>query len=368
MNKPVKIIKLDFTKKDVKTILKDIKSSILNGNLTLGKNVNLFEDDFKKFIQCNHCVATNSGTSALEIIFRALNIENQEVLIPSNTFVATAYAVIAAGGTPVIVDCNPETLSMDPLDLKKKISTKSSVVTIVHIAGIISPQTNEIISICKKNNLKLVEDAAHAHGSVSGDLKAGNIGIAAAFSLFPTKVITACEGGLITTKSKKISLLAKKLRVFGQSSRYEHDLYGYNWRLSELHAIVGRNQLSQLKKRLEKRKKIARIYDKFIYSQKIIDNYPLSQNQNSSYYKYVVRIKGIKFKKIQEYFHRFSINLPGKVYGVPLHEQTSLQQYSSGKFPGTEKICQEHFCLPMYPRLKKKEIYRVINVLKNLKN
>ena len=363
INKPIDILRLDFDDNDIQWISERIKNSLSIGQLTMGENVELLEKEFASFIGTKYAIGTNSGTSALEIIFRCLDVENKDVIIPSNTFIATAYAAMAAGGNLVFADCNPETLCLDPIDLKKRISKNTAAVTIVHIGGIITPEIYDIKKICDEYGIPLIEDAAHAHGSHLGKLRAGAIGTASAFSFYPTKVMTACEGGMITVDHKKYNELGRKLRVFGQESRYMHTHYGSNWRLSELHAIVALNQLSRLNERLEKRKKIARMYDDYISNNPNVTNYSTAQNQGSSFYKYVIKIKNKTYDDLKPLFKKYNIDIPGKVYDMPLHKQPVFSSMTDQKLPGAEQACVEHICLPMYPKLSDNEVAYVIDVV-----
>ena len=366
INGKINILRLDFDDNDIQWISKRIADSILKGQLTMGENVDLFEREFSSFIGSKYAVATNSGTSALEIIYRCLDVEKKEVIIPSNTFVATAYAAVAAGANPIFADCNPETLCLDPEDLKRKITKKTAAATIVHIGGIVTPEIYDILKICEEYDIPLVEDAAHAHGSYLGELNAGVIGTAAAFSFYPTKVMTSCEGGMITTNDKGIDELSRKLRVFGQESRYVHTHYGYNWRMSELHAIVGLNQLNRLNKRLARRRQIAKIYNDMLYNNPNINNYPNVQNKGSSYYKYIVKIRDKTYVDLKPHLKKYNIDLPGKVYDIPLHKQPIFSSTNDRKFPGAEQICSEHICLPMYASLSDYEVLYVTEVLLKL--
>lgn len=360
----IEILKLDVCPDDAKWICRKITEAISKGELTMGENVNLFEIDFGKFIGTEYAIGTSSGTSALEIIYRCIDVKNREVIIPSNTFVATAYAAIAAGAIPIFADCNPETLCLSAESVRRKMSDKTAAVTIVHIGGIITPEIERIIDICNENSIPLIEDAAHAHGSCLGDLRAGSIGIAAAFSFYPTKVMTSCEGGMITTNNAEINDLAKKLRVFGQESRYVHTHFGYNWRLSELHAIVGLSQLRNLKKNLDRRREIASQYDKYFRDIENIDNYNGVQNSGSSYYKYIVKIRGKFYEELKPLFQTYNIELPGKVYDIPLHQQPIFKSMENQDLPGAEQACREHLCLPMYPKLTDDEVQYIGDVLK----
>ena len=162
-----------FNDKDIEEILNDIKNSLKSGMLTMGQNIEQFENQFAKYIGVKHAIAVNSGTSALEIALRYFDVENKEVIVPTNSFVASANAVIFAGGKPILCDTKDETLCIDPDDFRKKITPKTKGVIVVHLAGLIPPQMKELKEICSENNLFLIEDAAHAPGASLDNKKAG---------------------------------------------------------------------------------------------------------------------------------------------------------------------------------------------------
>jgi len=287
---------------------------------------------------------------------------------------ATATVVIHAGGKVVFTDCQRENLQMDPEDLKKKIRSDTKAVILVHIGGIISPHLDEIKRICDDNGLFLIEDAAHAHGATIYDRKSGTLGIAGSFSFYPTKVLTTAEGGMITTDNDDIYQKSIILRDHGKANPEFniHTEFGYNWRFSELHALLGLQQMRKAESILEERRKIAKYYDEGLRDVKGLNLIPIPPGIKSSYYKYITFLKdGIdrEFLK-KKLVTKFNIHIPGEVYSNPLHSQPVFQKYpwtmankSSDTFPNTEYVCKQHFCLPLYPGLSKIEIDYVISSL-----
>src|SRR3989339_838770 len=188
--------KISFPEEDRKEILKKINDVLISGQLTLGNYTREFENKFKDVVKTNYAIGVSSGTSALEIIMRALDLQDKEVIIPTNTFGATVFAALHAGAKVKLVDVS-EDLCVDSEKLEESINPNTHAVVIVHIAGLISKNIGKIKKICDEKSLFLIEDDAHAHGSYLKDQAAGSFGKAAAFSFYPTKVITSGEGGMI---------------------------------------------------------------------------------------------------------------------------------------------------------------------------
>lgn len=186
--------KIHFPDEDKREILAEIEEILTTGQLTLGKYGRQFEEEFAGYLGTKYAVAVNSGTSALEIILRALDIEGHSVIVPTNTFFATPASVIHAGGKVIFADM-ADNLCLDPDSVKQSIREDTKAVILVHIGGLVPPQVREIKDICQRKGLFLIEDAAHAHGSAVDGQKAGTFGIAAAFSFYPTKVILDNLGG-----------------------------------------------------------------------------------------------------------------------------------------------------------------------------
>lgn len=375
MNIP--ILRLPYTQEEMDFIKNSIIEVLNSGYLSMGEKVAQFERAFAQFIGTKYAIGTNSGTSSLEIVLRAIGIEGATVIIPSNTFMATATVVIHAGGKVIFTDCQKDNLEMDPEDLERKIRPDTKGVIVVHIGGIISPYFDEIKRICDENGLFLLEDAAHAHGATIDDRKAGTLGIAGSFSFYPTKVMTTAEGGMITTNEEKIYNKSVILRDHGKAlTEFNvHTEFGYNWRLSELHAVLGLQQIRIVEQILEERRKIAKMYDERLGDVRKIKPLQIPPNIKSSYYKYIAflddSIDRDQVKK--ELKGRFNIYLPGEVYSQPLHSQPVFQKYPwtvancrNDTFLQTEYVCKHHLCLPLYRGLTKNEIDYIVDSLRKV--
>ncbi len=232
----------------------------------------------------------SSGTSAIEIILRTLGVEGREVVVPTNTFFATAAAVIHAGGTPRFADVSPDTLALSARRSRLRSAENTAGVVLVHIGGAISPDIDAIRTLCERRGLFLVEDAAHAHGASYDGRMAGTFGVAAAFSFYPTKVITSGEGGMIVTGDERIRDDALIYRDQGKAGFLggDHVRIGYAWRMSELHAAVGMVQLRRLDEFIKNRREVAALYDDALAG---IDGItPLTTPSETNYYKYLAML------------------------------------------------------------------------------
>jgi len=371
----IPILRLNYSQKEINQIKREVGEVLKSNCLTMGKRVKSFEKKFARYIGIKYAVATNSGTSSIEIILRALHCEGKTVIVPNITFMATAIAVVHAGAKIIFVDIDKKDLSIDPDDLEKKIRKDTVAVILVHIGGIISNNFERIKKICEKNNIALIEDAAHAFGSSINGKMAGNLGLAGSFSFYPTKIITTAEGGMITTNDRKIYEMAKILREHGKENhRFNiHTEFGYNWRFSELHAILGLQQMDKAKKIVNERRKIALYYDKNLSGVDGIEIVRPPKNVKSSYYKYIIYLeKEIDPNKIKrEMAKKYNIYLPGEVYRETLHSQPLFKKYPGhmvnnlkDKFPNAEYVASRQICLPLYLGLSKKELKYIVESFK----
>lgn len=341
--------KIIFSKQDRKEILNRMDFCLKNGALSDGRYTREFEDKWAGYVGTKHAVAVSSGSSAIEISMRILNIKDKEVLVPANTFTATAVSVLLAGGNVRFVDINPDTFSLSIKSLENKASRKTTGIIIVHIGGIITPEIKAIRKWCVRNGLWLFEDCAHAHGSALGGQSAGAFGIAGAYSFFATKVITSGEGGMIVTNNRDFAEKARLIRNHGKPKPWVsyHTHIGSNWRMSELNAAVGLTHLNRLEEFIEYREKIAGVYTeslKEVPEVKIILPYA-----KSSWYKYIVILpKRINRGKLKASLKKRGINLAGEVYETPLHLQPIFKKHSRERFLIAEDICARHICLPLY--------------------
>ncbi|MDD1777209.1 MAG: DegT/DnrJ/EryC1/StrS family aminotransferase [Candidatus Helarchaeota archaeon] len=364
-----------FPSEDMPKILEDIKGVLESGMLTLGKFTKEFEANYAKYCGTKYAIAVNSGTSALEIALRCLRIKpDDEVIVPTNTFVATPNSVIFADGKPVFADIERDTLCIDPEDLNERITPKTKGVIVVHIGGLVSPSIKAIQEICADKKLFLIEDAAHAQGSDFNGKKAGTFGVLAGFSFYPTKVMTTAEGGIITTNSEEYTNLANIMRDQGKSGFLSGEMgeLGYNWRMSEVHAVIGVHQLKRLEEFIASRIKIANYYDKELLKIKRITPLKIPKNCRSNFYKYIAFITDDSIKRAdlkKELKEKYTVSLSGEVYDIPCHLQPiykKLYNTTEGMFPVTEEILPRHICLPIYSDMTIENAKYVIESIKKV--
>lgn len=338
------------------------------GQLTLGKYGTQFEEQFARLCGCRHTISVNSGTSALEIILRVLDVKGKDVLVPTNTFFATAAAVIHAGGRPVLVDMDPESFGIRPEDVEKCFTPKTAGLIVVHIGGIISRRIRDLQELARQKGIWLVEDAAHAHGSSYDGMKGGAFGVAGAFSFYPTKVMTSAEGGMIATNDDHIAEEARIYRDQGKASftQNAHVRMGYNWRMSEPHAIIGLRHLERLPEMISDRQKIAGIYDRGLKAFRNLRSLEVPSKGVCNYYKYVAILKDRKDRKAlkTDLRDRYGVSLSGEVYEEPLHKQPVFELYASGSLRVSEDYCARHICLPIFSGMKEDEARWVLQALK----
>jgi len=359
-----------FPEEDRKELLEQIDGILRSGQLTLGKYTKEFEGRFAQYIGTKYAIAVNSGTSALEIILRALDIGGSSVIVPTNTFFATPASVIHAGGKVVFADIT-DNLWLDPESMKRSIQGDTRAVIVVHIGGIIPPQIGEIQQICKEHSLSLVEDAAHAQGSTLNGKKAGSFGIAAAFSFYPTKVMTSGEGGMITTDDEKVYERALVFRDQGKAGFFGnvHTEMGYNWRMSEIHAAIGLSQFARLEEFIADRRKTARIYDEELTKINGMTPVTIPSEVKSNYYKYIALLKdGIDRASLKkEMKDRYGVGLSGEVYELPCHLQPvfkDLYGFKGGELPVAEGLCQRQICLPVFAGMTEEQARYVVDSLR----
>lgn len=364
-------VKIHFPEDDRREILRRIDECLRTGYLTLGKSGREFEEQFAQYLGTRYAVTVNSGTSSLEIPLRILGVAGKTVLMPTNTFFATPAAVLHAGGKVRFVDADPQTFSLDVESLKRNIMSGVVGVIVVHVAGIVTPRIAEIQQVCQEHGLWLLEDAAHAHGSSYNGKMAGTFGVAASFSFYPTKVMTSGEGGMIVTGDERIYQEALIYRDQGKAGflTNKHTRLGYNWRMSELHAIVGLSQFRRLEEFIFARQRIAAIYDEGLASIPDICPLAIPVGCRCNYYKYIALLdEGVDRAKVKKMLREeYQVNPSGEVYELSCHLQPIFREgYKEGDFPVAEDICRRHICLPVYVTMRDEEAQYVVSSLKEV--
>lgn len=363
-----------FHRDDLEAILGDIRTVLESGRLTLGRYTRLLEEEFARLVGARYAVAVNSGTAALEIILRSLGIGGgDEVIVPTNTFVATVNAVIYAGAKPVLADIDRDSLCISLDEVRRRVTDRTKAVIVVHIGGTICPDIFEIRDFCESRGIYLIEDAAHAHGSSFRGSPAGSFGVAAAFSFYPTKVMTSAEGGIITTDSEEVRDKAAVLRDQGKSA-FESGLItelGYNWRMSEVHAVIGLHQLHRLDEYIGYRRRLAGLYDEALGGLRNFRPQPSYDGMVRNYYKYIVFIsRAVDRDRLKKMFREdYGVVLGGEVYDPPVHLQPYFRRLfntGEGLYPVAEEVCRRHVCLPMHNHLSVDDVGKVIDALREV--
>lgn len=335
------------------------------GYYILGKNVETFESSFASYCGAKHCIGVGNGLDALRLILEGYKVlkklnECDEILVASNTYIATIIAIKQAGLTPVLVEAEAATFNFNVTDLKAKVSAKTKAIMPVHLYGQLAPM-NVITELASKNNLLVIEDAAQAHGAKDGTGKsAGNLGNAAAFSFYPSKNLGALgDGGAVTTNDDALAATIKKLRNYGTASKYVNELLGINSRLDEIQAAFLNVKLPSLDSDNEKRRTIAKRYFSEIKNDKIkLPTYDGSQNH--VFHLFVVRVTDRA-----DFMKYLDKNAIGHLihYPIPPHKQEALPELKQVSFPITEKLHQQVISIPMSPVMSKDQVDRVIKIL-----
>ncbi|WP_026452727.1 DegT/DnrJ/EryC1/StrS family aminotransferase [Aequorivita capsosiphonis] len=335
------------------------------GYYILGNQVKLFEANFARFCGAKHCIGVGNGLEALRLILEGYKVlgsleEKDEVLVASNTYIATILAIKQAGLKPVLVEANFDTYNFDFNSLKDSISDKTKAIMPVHLYGQLSPM-EEISKFAKENNLLIIEDAAQAHGAKNEKgMRAGNLGDAAGFSFYPSKNLGALgDGGAVTTNNDELAEVIKKLRNYGTATKYVNELLGFNSRLDELQAAFLNIKLPMLNVDNERRRAIAKKYISDISNAKItLPKYDGSEDH--VFHLFVVRVENRN--KFIDFLDRNGI---GHLihYPIPPHQQEALSEFSHLAFPNTEKIHNEVISIPMSPIMTDEEVDMVIEVL-----
>jgi perosamine synthetase len=359
-----------FTDNDKDEIAQRITTALGTGALTLGATTREFESAFAAAHAAPYAVAVSSGTAALEIILRIVDVAGRDVILPANTFAATGFAVLHAGANPVFADVDRETFALSPAAVEASLTPHTKAVVLVHIGGLVPPDVLALREMCDERGIVLVEDAAHAHGCSHAGQFAGSFGVAGAFSFYPTKVITSGEGGMIVTADQRIRDEALIYRDQGKAGFLGnvHIREGYAWRMSELHAAVGLVHLRHLGEFLRVRQTAAARYDAALDAMEGFQRLVIPPDGHSNYYKYIVLptvdLDRPQFKKAVK--ERFGVSLTGEVYEAPLHRQPVFERFANGALPVAEDICARHICLPIHSDMTNAEVDHVLLALREV--
>jgi dTDP-4-amino-4,6-dideoxygalactose transaminase len=331
-----------------------------SGMLAQGPEVAAFEEEFSKHVGGRHCVAMNSGTSALHLGFIASGIERgDEVIVPSFSFAATANSVVLAGGVPVFADIDPKTFNLDPDHAESLITKKTKAIMPVHLYGHIAAM-DRFAEISNKHGVKIIEDAAQGHLASLNGRNTGEFGVVASFSFYPTKNMTAGEGGMVVTEDAGIARMLRLLRNQGQEIRYQNEVIGFNTRMTDIHAAIGRVQLAKLPGWTATRQANAAYLDANLKG--VVTPF-VAPNSKHSYHQYTIRIPGGDAAKRDEFMKRIGEKGVGSgvYYPTPIHRLPSFKLDLS--LPETELVIKECVSLPVHPSLTQSELETIVSVV-----
>lgn len=332
-----------------------------------GKECAKFEEEFADYCNSKYCVGVATGLDAIMLILRAMNIgEGDEVIVPSNTYIATALAVSYVGATPVFVEPEIENFNIDPTKIEEKITDKTKAIIVVHLQGR-ACDMDPIYELAKKYNLKLVEDAAQAHGAKYKGKIVGSLGDAAAFSFYPGKNLGCLgDGGAVVTNNKEIADKVRALGNYGSDYKYHHIYKGTNSRLDEIQCAFLREKLPHLDKWNEYRREVAKKYFAGITNPEIILPVESSDDFEHIYHVFVVRCK--KRDELEKYLNENGI-LTVKHYPIPMHLQEAYSDLGlkEGDLPIAEEISKTVLSIPMFYGITDEEVAYVIEKINEFK-
>jgi perosamine synthetase len=346
---PINLPQID--EKEIQAVVKVMRSGYLTSGLGAGPVVTQFETGFAKFAGAKHAIAVNTGTAALHAGIAAVGVKaGDEVILPSFTFVATAEAVVLAGGKPVFTDIDAETYNLSPEAVEKSITKKTKAIVPVDLYGL-SADMKSIREIADKHGLAVVEDAAQAHGLSYKGKHPGAFADAACWSLYASKNMTTGEGGMVTTNDDKTAEITKMVRTHGEKAKYASEMLGCNYRMSEIQAAIGVVQLEKLPAFIAKRLANAqRLTETLSNSERLcLPSEP--KGGKHSWYLYTVRLyegEESERNKILAELHNKGVGAEA-YYMNPIHQMPYYQSFGKRHLPETEKAAKQVFSLPIHP-------------------
>ena len=344
-----------------------IQSVLASNAFVLGGEVSAFEEEFAAYCGVKHCVGTGSGLDALTLAMRALDIgPGDEVILPANTFIATALAVTQTGATPVLIDHDPETYNIDPRRIPAAITRRTRAIIPVHLYG--QPaDMDQIQIIADEHGLPVLEDACQAHGAAYRGRRCGSFGTAAAFSFYPGKNLGACgDGGAVVTDDDEIADRIRRLCNYGSIVKYHHEVSGTNSRLDSIQAAILRVKLRHLDRWNEQRHHAADLYLSQLADLPVIP--PVwAEAREHVYHLFVIR--GAHRDRLLNYLAERNVTA-GIHYPIPIHRQPAYEDKCivSGPLTCTESLCGELLSLPMHPHLTAEDVETVVHGIRDFYN
>lgn len=342
--------------------IKAVEEVLRSGILAQGPKVKEFEEKVAEYIGVKYAIATSSGTTALHTALLAVGIKpGDEVITTPFTFIATANSILYCGAKPVFVDVDERTFNINPNLIEEKITEKTRAILPVHLYG--QPaDMKSLMKICEKHNLILVEDAAQALGAEFEGKKVGSFGDCAIFSFYPTKNITTGEGGMVVTNDEEIAERCRKIRNHGEYERYFVDSLGYNYRMTEIAAVIGLTQLKKLESLNTKRIKNANFLIKNLKNIKEIEVPFIAKNVKHVFHQFTIKTN--RRDELKHFLEEKGIQSV-VYYPLPIHKQKLYQELGYKDFlPVAEKLSKEVLSLPVHPNLTKEDLSLIVESIR----
>lgn len=342
-----------------------VAAVMCSGMVAQGPQVAAFEEEFASaLVPGTRAVAVNSGTSALHLGLLAAGIgPGDEVIVPSFTFAATANSVALTGAAPVFADIEEGSFCLDPAAVDAAVTARTKAIMPVHLYGHPAPM-EEIGRIARTRGLMVVEDAAQAHGASLNGRPVGSFGAFGAFSLYPTKNMTSGEGGMVTTSDPELERRVRLLRNQGMETRYANELIGLNNRMTDIHAAIGRVQLTKLAAWTNARRSNAAFLDAHLRGVVVP---PVAEGAVHVYHQYTIRIPGLDRERFMEALREEWGVGSGVYYPIPNHRLASLEGFARGaELPVTDRAAREVLSLPVHPCLTPAELERIVEAVNAL--
>lgn len=334
-----------------------------SGMLAQGPKVDEFQTEFAKYVDAKHAIATSSGTTALHTALVAAGVkENDEVITTPFTFAATSNSILYSGAKPVYADIKADTFNLDYTKIEEQITDKTSAIVPVHLYG--QPaDMDPILEIAEKHDLKVIEDAAQAHGATYKGKKIGSIGDLGCFSFYPTKNMTTGEGGMVTTNDDDLAERSGMIRAHGESKRYEQSLLGYNYRMTDIGASIGLVQLKHIEDINKKRNENAKYLCKGLSDVDGITTPIIDDNVEHVFHQYTIRVSD-KRDEFKECLNKNGVGT-GVHYPIVLYKQPYYQKLGiKGDCPVAECAASQVLSLPVHPSLSQEDLDTIIDVVK----
>lgn len=334
-----------------------------SGWYILGKEVEDFEREFAEYCGVKHCIGVSNGLDALKLVLKGYGFgPGDEILVPSNTYIATILAISEVGATPVLIEPDQNTLNINPALIEEKITSKTKAIMVVHLYGQ-TAEMSEINAIASKYSLKVIEDAAQAQGAIYNGKKTGSLGDAAGFSFYPGKNLGALgDAGAVTTNDDVLAERIRALRNYGSHKKYENLYKGYNHRLDEMQAAFLRVKLKYLDEENQKRRIVANQYIEGIKNESIVIVLPKAPLDASQHVWHVFVIRTEKRNELQKYLNDNGVQTVIH-YPIPPHKQKAYQEWNGLEYGISESIHQQVLSLPISPIQTKEDTQKIIEII-----